>query len=204
MGDSLKQIDIGRFSGNGKIRHPFASGIQRCLLPGIRFRVGIEGKNLCQTQPLPPAMLCEIQHIWRDRLIGGRPLLIRAAALGSDGFLFLARGIVIANRLNPRLDCLFPLGIQKYRGIGQPVRNGLHMIVEQWQPMFDAGGPAPFAHCIEHQIATGIAAKQHAIGLAKAINMLPVQHDFADRAQNHLGRLAQCALIHGIEPTDRL
>ncbi len=149
-------------------------------------------------------MLCEIQHIGRDRLIGGRPILIRAAALGSDRFFFLARGIVIADRLNPRLDCLFSLGIQEYRGIGQPVWNGFHMIMEQWQPMFDAGGPAPFADRIEHQIATGIAAKQHAIGLAEAVNMLPVQHDFADRAQNHLGRFPQCALIHGVEPPDRL
>ena len=137
----------------------------------------------------------QIERLRRERPVAARLLGLRA----------LAVLVIIGDRLEPRLERAGIAAVADDQVVvGEMVEQGRQPLLEQGQPMVDAGDPPPVRHRLVERIAGRGGAEQFAIGRAEALDAVLVEQGLGGGQQGEAVDPVDAALGGGIEAAHAL
>ena len=142
-----------------------------------------------------PFVAREIERFGRERPVA-------AGILGLGALPVL---VIIGDRLEPPLGGAGIAGVADDQiVVAKMVEQGRQPLLEQGQPMVDAGDAAPVRHRLVERVAGRIGAEQFAIGRAEALDAVLVEQGLGRRQQGEAVDPVDAALGGGIEAAHAL
>ena len=164
------------------------------LAPGCASN-GVSRATGCAGQPLLPLAFAQIKPRWRQRLI------VRLA-----GIFRVSRAaccIIVGDERNTLVRRVVGATVEHERRITDIVKDGVELVVEQRQPMFDANRAATFADGGVEIVVWSGRAELRRVALAEALDRIGCQTRFAHRHEIERAQLRGRALRLRIEGADR-
>ena len=164
--------------------------------PALRFHERRRLHDAAVGEPTLPLLGVEEERFGRNRVVGSfRDHRGRRRGAGA---------VEIGDRLQAVVARLARAMIEHHGGAGEIVEQRLQAVVEERQPVFEAGMAAAGGDRLVERIAVARAPEPFAIGGAKARDRGRVEQYFADRHQLDRLHLRAAALRHRIEGADGL
>ena len=79
---------------------------------------------------------------------------------------------MVADQAQTLFDCLINQRVTNKGYTRQIIKNRIHTLMKQWQPMFQTGMTAPLAYSFVKRIISRGRSEQSDIGLPEALNVI--------------------------------